>query len=102
MVRLFPDDCVIYRIIKSLEDQVHCASKEILILFLTGLELKWQMQLNIDKYVVLRCTRSLFPVTLDYKSVDITLKVVKQYLQELLFMKACSGRILYVIKQANP
>ena len=80
MVRLFPDDCVIYRIIKSLEDQVHCASKEILILFLTGLELKWQMQLNIDKCVVLRCTRSLFPVTLDYKSVDITLKVVKQYL----------------------
>ena len=37
------------------------------------------MQLNIDKCVVLRCTRSLFPITLDYKSDDITLKVVKQY-----------------------
>ena len=40
---------------------------------------KWQMQFNIDKCVVLRCTRSLFPITLDYKSDNITLKVVKQY-----------------------
>ena len=37
------------------------------------------MQFNIDICVVLRCTRSLFPITLDYKSDDITLKVVKQY-----------------------
>ena len=64
---------------------------------------KWQMQLKIDKCVVLRCTRSLFPITLDYKSDDITLKVVKQY--ELFFMKACDGCItfnLHVIKQINP
>ena len=76
MVRLFADDCVIYRIIESLEDSL-CLQRDLnTILDWTR---KWQMQLNIDKCVVLRCTRSLFPITLDYKSDDISLKVVKQY-----------------------
>ena len=73
MVRLFADDYVIYRIIESLEDSL-CLQRDInAILDWTR---KWQMQLNIDKCAV---TRSLFPITLDYKSDDITLKVVKQY-----------------------
>ena len=37
------------------------------------------MQLNIEKCVVLRCTRSSFSITLDYISDDKTFKVVKQY-----------------------
>ena len=75
MVRLFADDCVIYRIIESLEDSL-CLQRDLNTII--DWTRKWQMQLNIDKCVELRCTSSLFPITLDYKSDDITLKVVKQ------------------------
>ena len=61
-VRLFADDCIMYRIIDSLEDSL-CLQRDLSnILNWTK---KWQMQLNIDKCVVLRCTRSTSPVNYD-------------------------------------
>ena len=64
------------------------------------------MQLNTEKCVVLRCTRSSFPITLDYKLDDQTIEVLQKHknTNELFFMKACSGHIiikLSVKKQAN-
>jgi len=40
---------------------------------------KWQMKLNIDKCVVLRCKRSLSPLQFVYKINDETLKVNEQH-----------------------
>ena len=61
-VRLFADDCVMYRIIDSLEDSL-CLQRDLsTILNWTKM---WQMQLNIDKCVVLRCTRSTSPINYD-------------------------------------
>ena len=62
-IRLFADDCVVYNTISTLQDAEQlqndltniCAWSE-----------KWQMKLNIDKCVLLKCTRSLIPVTFPY------------------------------------
>ena len=62
-VRLFADNCVVYRIIDSLEDPLCLQRHFNTILNWTR---KWQMQLDIDKCVVLRCTRS-YMSSLDYK-----------------------------------
>ena len=76
-VRLFADDCVMYRIIGSLEDSL-CLQRDLsTILSWTK---KWQMQLNIlDKCVVLRCTRSTSPINYDYNLNDETLQVTEQH-----------------------
>ena len=50
-VRLFADDCVMYRIIDSLEDSL-CLQRDFSTIF--NWTKKWQMELNIDKCVVLR------------------------------------------------
>jgi len=40
---------------------------------------KWQMQLNTDKCVVLRCTKSLCPVEFNYKLKDTIPKLTQQH-----------------------
>ena len=61
--RLFTDDCVVYNTIptpcdaEQLQGDLNhiCAWSE-----------KWQMKLNADKCVLLRCTRSLTPIQYTY------------------------------------
>ena len=57
-IRLFADDCIIYRTISSPEDPLHLQEDLDRIFNWTT---RWQMQLNIQKCVVLQCTRSHFP-----------------------------------------
>ena len=61
-VRLFADDCVMYMIIDSLEDSL-CLQRDLSTIL--NWTKKWQMQLNIDKCVVLRCTRSTSTINYD-------------------------------------
>ena len=61
-VWLFADDCIMYRIIDSLEDSL-CLQRDLSTIL--NWTKKWQMQLNIDKCVVLRCTRSTPPINYD-------------------------------------
>ena len=61
-VWLFADDYVMYRIIDSLEDSL-CLQRDLSTIL--NWTKKWQMQLNIDKCVVLRCTRSTSPINYD-------------------------------------
>ena len=75
-VRLFADDCVMYRIIDSLEDSL-CLQRDLSTIL--NWTKKWQMQLNIDKCVVLRCTRSTSPINYDYNLKDETLQVTEQH-----------------------
>ena len=58
-IRLFADDCIIYRVINSEYDS-QCLQKDLdTILCWAG---KWQMKLNIDKCVKMQCTRSPSPI----------------------------------------
>jgi len=75
-IRLFADDCVIYRIIESVEDSL-CLQSDLHTIY--SWANKWQMKLNIDKCVVLRCTRLLSPLQLVYKVNDETIKVNEQH-----------------------
>ena len=58
-IRLFADDCVVYNTISApcdaeqLQDDLN---------HIYAWSEKWQMKLNTDKCVLLRCTRSLTPV----------------------------------------
>ena len=67
---------------------------------------KWQMQLNIDKCVVLRCTRSTSPINYDYNLNDETLQVTEQHRYlGLIFHEACNGHIIFklcALKQTDP
>ena len=62
-IRLFADDCVVYNTISKLQDaeQLQNDLKNI-----CTWSKKWQMKLNVDKCVLLRCTRSLAPVLYTY------------------------------------
>ena len=75
-VWLFADDCIMYRIIDSLEDSL-CLQRDLSTIL--NWTKKWQMQLNIDKCVVLRCTRSTSPINYDYNLNDETLQVTEQH-----------------------
>ena len=103
IVRLFADDCVMYRIIDSLEDSL-CLQKDLSTIL--NWTKKWQMQLNIDKCVVLRCTRSTSPINYDYNLNDETLQVTEHIdTWDLFFVKACNGRIIFklcALKQTDP
>jgi len=75
-IRLFADDCIIYRMIESVEDSL-CLQRDLHSIY--SWANKWQMKLNIDKCVVLRCTRSLSPLQFVYKVTDETIKVNEQH-----------------------
>ena len=75
-VRLFTDDCVVYRIIDTLQDSL-CLQRDLNTV--SNWTEKWQMQLNTDKCVLLRCTRSISPTKFDYKLHDTTLQETKQH-----------------------
>ena len=72
-IRLFADDCVIYKIIDSVEDSL-CLQRDLHTIY--SYANKWQMKLNIDKCVVIRCTRSLSPLQFVYKLMMKPLKLM--------------------------
>ena len=75
-VRLFADDCVIYKSITSLEDAEQLQEDLCKICEWTN---KWQMKLNIDKCAVLRCTRSPIPIQYAYTLMGHNLEIKKLY-----------------------
>ena len=62
-IRMFADDCVLYRIIKTPNDHHHLQNDLDAII---QWAIKWQMNLNADKSAVLHCTRSRSPYLIDY------------------------------------
>ena len=76
LVRLFADDCVLYRVIKSSEDCRHLQEDLNHLVHWTNL---WQMNLNSDKCVVLHCTRSNTHLLTQYYINDKPLTPADQY-----------------------
>ena len=58
-IQLFPDDRVIYKIVTSMQEAEQLQDDLHKIYEWTN---KWQMELNVDKCTVLRCTRSQTPI----------------------------------------
>ncbi len=75
-VRLFADDCVIYKSITSLEDAEQLQEVLCKICEWTN---KWQMKLNIDKCAVLHCTHSPIPIQYAYTLMGHNLEIKKLY-----------------------
>ena len=57
-IHLFADDCILYRMIETPEDHQQLQSDLNPLMRWT---MQWQMKLNPEKCVTLRCTRSLTP-----------------------------------------
>jgi len=74
-IRLFADDCILYRVINSEQDSAYL-QRDLNTINWTE---KWQMQLNTDKCVVLRCTKSFCPIEFNYKLKDTILKLTQQH-----------------------
>ena len=62
-IRLFADDCIIYRTIETREDSIHLQEDLNKVFNWTKC---WQMKFNVQKCAVLRCTRSHSPKIMDY------------------------------------
>ena len=100
-LRLFADDCLLYRTINSVEDSF---------ILQTDLELLsqwatvWQMKFNVSKCIVIRCTRSHTPVQYGYRLNNITLSTDNQhtYLGILLHKSlSWSGHIASIASKAS-
>ena len=77
-IRLFADDYVLYRVIKSTKgkDQNHLQQDLNTLVEWTK---QWQMTLNPAKCVILNCTRSLSPSMAAYSINNIILQSVEQH-----------------------
>ena len=62
-IRLFADDCVVYNTISTPRDAEQLQDD---LNHIYAWSEKWQMKLNTDKCVLLRCTRSLTPIQYTY------------------------------------
>ena len=62
-IRLFANDCIIYRTISSPEDSLYL-QKDLDRIF--NWTTRWQIQFNVQKCVVLQCNQSHFPRTANY------------------------------------
>ena len=62
-LRLFADDCLLYRVIKSKADASHL---QLDLDYLSQWAQSWQMKFNLNKCTVIRCTRSRSPASHDY------------------------------------
>ena len=71
-IRLFADDCIIYRTIYTREDSIHLQEDLNKVFKWTKC---WQMKFNVQKCVVLWCTRSHSPKITDYTIDGHTLKL---------------------------
>ena len=73
---LFPDDCILYRIIETPEDHQQLQHDLNSLMQWTK---QWQMRLNSEKCVTLRCTRSPTPHETTYLINEKPLQVVEQH-----------------------
>ena len=72
-IRLFADDCVLYRVIRTEE---HCLQQDLdCIIQWTK---QWQINLNIDKCAILICSRSISPPKFQYYVDNATLNRTNQ------------------------
>jgi len=76
-IRLFADDCVLYRIIQSEQDHHHLQQDLNCIIDWTK---RWQMNLNISKCVILTCSRSTAPPAYHYYINNTILNRTNQHL----------------------
>ena len=86
-VRLFADDCVVYRTITMLQDSEKLQED------LHQWTSKWQMKINVDKCAVLHCTHSLTPIQYAYQLLGHFLDVKKlhTYLGIGILTMPCHG-----------
>ena len=75
-LRLFADDCLLYRVIDSQEDTFILQQD---LDKLSQWVQTWQLRFNIAKCVVIRCTRSLQPIVYDYKLNNHSLTVTDRH-----------------------
>ena len=75
-LRLFADDCLLYRVINSVEDTSKFRED---LDRLSEWENTWQLKSNVSKCAVIRCTRSLIPLTHDYILNNQTLNISDQH-----------------------
>ena len=75
-LRLFADDCLLYRIINSAEDSIRLQED---LNRLSAWANIWQLKFNVSKCTVIRSTRSLSPLTHIYTLNTYTLDVSDQH-----------------------
>ena len=75
-IRLFADDCILYRIIKKKHDQDVLQADINQLIEWTKI---WQMTFNASKCVVLRCSRLLTTLSYDYYINDSLLQLVSKH-----------------------
>ena len=82
-LRLFADDCILYRTIPTEEDAVQLQND---LDHLFAWAIKWQLHFNVTKCTVMHFTRSLSPILFNYKLNDCNLTTSGQhsYLEILL------------------
>ena len=75
-LRLFADDCILYRTVTSLEDskQLQCDLDSI-----SEWSRLWQMNFNIRKCTVLQCYRMSSPILANYSLAGQILECVKEH-----------------------
>ena len=76
-LRLFADDCLLYRTIKSEQDSV-LLQQDLDTLSLWAKV--WQMRFNLGKCTVIRCTRSHNPMIINYSLHGFTLSVTNKHM----------------------
>ena len=76
-LRLFADDCLLYRVINSVED-INRLQEDLN--KLSGWADTWQLKFNISKCTVIRCTKSLSPLTYDYSLHSHILDISDQHM----------------------
>ena len=75
-LRLFADDCLLYRVINSVED-INKLQEDLN--KLSEWADTWQLKFNVSKCTVIRCTRSLSPLTHDYTLHSLILDISDQH-----------------------
>ena len=76
-IRLFADDCILYRVIKCENDSIILQRDLDL---LSQWATLWQMKFNVSKCVLIRCSRSLDPFQYDYQLHNHILEVRDEHL----------------------
>ena len=76
LLRLVAEDCVLYRIIESDQDQ-KCLQSDLNMIF--AWSQSWQVRFNVNKCVTLRCDRSSQPSSFTYFLDSIPLSCVTEH-----------------------
>ena len=85
--RLFADDCILYRQIRTQQD---CAILQDDLNNLAAWEQKWGMAFHPDKCSTIRISRSRKPITMDYLSL-VTRKPVSGVCNQVKLKPACTA-----------